>query len=151
MHNDISTIGARIAEERQRQSASQKETAALGHVSLRTQAAYEMGESMPNLAYMKQLAAAGFDVTYIITGERVASTIADDEAELLARYRGSSLELRKAALAVLGIAAQAPATGSTFNASSGNIKIGQVSHGPITGSQTINVGGGGRKKKGKTD
>lgn len=150
MHKDNSSIGARIADERQRLGAGQKELAAIGGVSLRTQAAYEMGESMPNLAYMTLLAASGFDVTYIITGRRVSSTVADDEAELLARYRVSSLELRKAALAVLGVSAPPPATGSTFNAG-GNVNVGQVSHGPITGSQTINMGVGGRKKKGNKD
>lgn len=151
MHMDTSTIGARIAAERQRLNANQKDTATAGGVSLRTQAAYEMGESTPNLAYMTLLASIGFDVTYIITGRRVGATVADDEAALLNFYRVASPELRRAALAVLSSASQGSASGSAFNASGGDVNINQVSHGPIVAPQTFTMNVGGRKKKGKND
>ncbi|QWP75074.1 hypothetical protein J5226_15690 [Lysobacter sp. K5869] len=90
---------------------NQSITAATGQVSLRTQAAYEMDESTPDLAYMALLARAKFDLTYIIAGRRDDSMVGNDELDLLICYRAASPELRRAAIAVLnGMAGHSTAT-----------------------------------------
>ncbi|MCL6619462.1 MAG: helix-turn-helix domain-containing protein [Thermomonas hydrothermalis] len=76
--------GRRLKEERERLGLSQTSMASLANASKGSQILYEKGKP-PTADYLKAIAAAGADVTYILTGrrERPASELTD-RARLLA-------------------------------------------------------------------
>ena len=78
--DQMSTIGERLREERERLSKNQVDFGKLGGVSKRAQINYEQGVRQPDTEYLSALAKAGVDVTYVVTGSRpsVAQKIADD-------------------------------------------------------------------------
>lgn len=76
----MDTIGARIREERDRLGLSQEEFAALGGVRKRAQIYYEQDERCPDGHYFAAIAAAGADVTYVLTGARSAGAPAPTSA-----------------------------------------------------------------------
>lgn len=62
-------------------------------VSRRTLSAWENGEQTPNAAVLAQMARHGFDILYVVTGQRAGeaeSTLAPVERELLQAWRQSS-------------------------------------------------------------
>jgi transcriptional regulator with XRE-family HTH domain len=61
----------RLKQERQRLGLSQEEFARLGGVQKRAQIHYEKGERKPDTDYLAAVAAAGVDVRYVITGQRL--------------------------------------------------------------------------------
>jgi transcriptional regulator with XRE-family HTH domain len=69
----VGTIGARLREERERRSISQDAFAKKAGVHRRTQVNYEAGERKPDADYLAAIAGLGVDVSYIVTGVRVAS------------------------------------------------------------------------------
>jgi transcriptional regulator with XRE-family HTH domain len=73
------SIGTRLREERLRLGKSQDEFAHLAGVQRRAHIRYEQDERVPDAAYLAAIAAAGADVTYILTGrrERPASELTD--------------------------------------------------------------------------
>lgn len=83
-------ISERLAEERLRLGKTQKEMAALGKVGDRSYWHYEKGERSPDAEFLENLAQAGADVLYILTGQRAAGLLQPDEAALLDNYRHSS-------------------------------------------------------------
>lgn len=91
----ISSSGERLSEERTRLGLSQSETAQVAKdlgvpgATRQSQARYEKGQATPSAAYMSAVATVGFDVLYILTGERRATTpqLAPDEEALLKHYR----------------------------------------------------------------
>lgn len=93
----------RLKEERERIGHTQAQLAAIAGVTKTSQSNYESDKRQPDTGYLAAIAGAGIDVQYVVTG-RPAAPIAGDEAELLARYREASPELRAAALRVLGVA-----------------------------------------------
>lgn len=80
-------IAERLAEERLRLGKTQKEMAAVGQVGDRSYWHYEKGERSPDSEFLANIAAAGADVLYILTGQRTGGTLAPDEAALLDNYR----------------------------------------------------------------
>lgn len=64
-------IGERLKDERERLGLNQTDFAALGGAGRKTQFNYETGERVPDGAYLSAIAAAGADVLYILTGQRV--------------------------------------------------------------------------------
>lgn len=92
-------IGERLREERDRLGLNQSDFAALGGIGRKTQFNYESGERVPDGAYLAAIAAAGADVLYILTGQRVAPVapaLTRREAVLLDNYRHSSPEGQEA-------------------------------------------------------
>jgi len=86
----MSGIGDRLREERERLGMSQAIFGELGGVKANAQGNYENGTRFPDAGYLASLAAVGVDVLYVVTGERKperADSISKAEANLLADYR----------------------------------------------------------------
>ncbi|MDD4930485.1 MAG: helix-turn-helix transcriptional regulator [Gallionella sp.] len=66
------SIGIRLREERERLGFSQAGFAEIAGAHRKSQGNYELGERMPDAAYLSAIAAAGADVLYILTGQRSA-------------------------------------------------------------------------------
>lgn len=88
-------LGRRLAEERDRLGLSQERFGKLVGASRDSQANYEWGLQRPDSAYFENIAAAGADVLYILTGTRTISEAAL-EADLK-RY-GDAWEVLELAL-----------------------------------------------------
>jgi transcriptional regulator with XRE-family HTH domain len=67
-------IEKRLREERERMGHSQESAGATGGVRKQAQHLYESGERHPDTRYLLKLQAGGFDVPYILTGERTPAT-----------------------------------------------------------------------------
>jgi len=94
------SIGERLREERNRLGLSQPVFAEAGGVTKKTQMLYESGERHPDALYMAAIAAAGADVLYILTGQRVGAAapvapLKPDETALLDNYRNSPEEQQR--------------------------------------------------------
>ncbi|MBF0605707.1 MAG: helix-turn-helix transcriptional regulator [Nitrospirae bacterium] len=87
----MNIFGERLREERKRLKLNQSQFAALGGVQVRAQIHYEKDERRPDADYLIAIAAAGADVTYIITGVRSGTpsvpTLTREEECLLDNYR----------------------------------------------------------------
>ena len=103
----MSTIGARLAEERRRLGYSQTKFAALGGAAKRTMIDWEKDVASPNAAFLSSIAAAGADVLYILTGQRAGEVLPNREAALLDNYRQSD-ERSKRLIEQLASAAAEP-------------------------------------------
>lgn len=97
----MTTIGGRLREERERLGVNQTDFASHGGVGRKSQFNYEDGGRMPDAAYLAAIAELGADVLYIVTGERSAHALLDNERLMLERYRACPPTLRDAALRVL--------------------------------------------------
>ena len=86
--------GIRLAEERTRLHMTQDAMAAAAGVAKSTYCNYEAGKRAPDAVCLTNLAAAGADVLYILTGQRSAGALAPDEAALLDNYRHTPEEKR---------------------------------------------------------
>ena len=86
---------------RRAKSVSQGEMAEIGGVSLATQQNYEAGRTKPTTDYLRKIAAAGFDVNFLLTGERDARTLSAEDSWLLSIWHQAEPTLRSAALRVL--------------------------------------------------
>ena len=63
-------ITDRLREERIRLGLTQEELAVLGGIRVNAQSVYERGARVPNANYLSNVARAGVDVLYVVTGER---------------------------------------------------------------------------------
>ena len=61
-------IAERLRQERERMGHNQADFAAIGGATRKTQYNYESGERVPDAGYLAEIAAAGADVNYILTG-----------------------------------------------------------------------------------
>ncbi|WP_081271635.1 helix-turn-helix domain-containing protein [Variovorax paradoxus] len=97
-------VGARLKEERDRLGWSQATLAETAGASRRAVVAWEGGVTVPGADALAALAPHGFDVLYIVIGQRsapVESRLSPDEATLLKNYQHSDAEGRAAARTVL--------------------------------------------------
>lgn len=78
-------IGNRLRAERQNLSLTQAELAAYMEISQPTQVGYESGTRAPSADYLAQLHERGFDVFYILTGNRSAPLTTHEWITLVAR------------------------------------------------------------------
>ena len=118
----VTTIGARIREERNRMALSQEAFGAIPGVTKQAQIKYEKDERHPDTLSLAAIAAAGADVLYILTGQRsgvaAAAPVAAEPAAQLSRralavaqnYEATSEEGKKIIEAAAFAAAQ-PAPG----------------------------------------
>ena len=100
----MSTIGARLKDERKRLGLKQEDFAVVAGVTRRPYAEWESGNTSPTAVQLAAMAAAGADVRYIVTGERDGTppeTLTGDERELLALFRRASLSVKAAAIGAL--------------------------------------------------
>ena len=65
----MAAIGQRIRHERQRIGLSQADLASLVGVHRKTQGNYELGARKADAHYLRELATAGVDISYVLTGE----------------------------------------------------------------------------------
>ena len=114
-------IGNRLREERERLGLTQPVFAELAGAKKRTLIDWEKDVSSPTAVQLAQLAAAGADVLYILTGGREgpppAPALSAEEETMLAYFRDASKEVRRAAL------------GALLSSTAG----GQVFHGNVSG------------------
>jgi transcriptional regulator with XRE-family HTH domain len=61
-------IGSRLREERKRLNLNQTQLAEVAGISLTSQSHYESGTHRPDSAYLSQVARAGIDILYVLTG-----------------------------------------------------------------------------------
>ena len=83
-------IGERLRVERERLTYTTLQIAQLIGVTESVYLTYETGEADPGIFCMPRLSACGFDVQFIITGERLKPV--PEENELLQRFRELSLK-----------------------------------------------------------
>lgn len=123
-------IGNRLREERERLGLTQPVFAELAGAKKRTLIDWEKDVSSPTAVQLAQLAAAGADVLYILTGQRSRAQPAHDAAEqvLLDSYRRCSSQARQnliqtAALLAAGLPGSAGGGGEQVNTASGAVQI----------------------------
>lgn len=116
----------RLVEERDRLGLKQNEFAEQIPVTARAQRNYEKGEREPDACYLAAVAKMGVDVLYLITGQRSANALSEDERQLLALFRAASLPVKMAAVGALQGAALSGA--SQTNTAEGSVMIG-IQHG----------------------
>ncbi|WP_439144309.1 transcriptional regulator [Pseudomonas aeruginosa] len=112
-----------MRQERERIGLSQTEFAAIADkagvagATRQSQSLYEKGKRMPDAGYLAVVAAAGVDVSYVLTGQRQGvpapaptqeqdAPLAPDERALLDNYRHSSPEAKDAIKATSAALAQ---------------------------------------------
>jgi len=86
----MSGIGDRLREERERLGLSQGVFGEIGGVKANAQGNYEKGERNPDAGYLAAIAARGVDVLYVVTGERrptSSESLNEEEARLIAEFR----------------------------------------------------------------
>ena len=123
-------IGNRLREERERLGLTQPVFAELAGAKKRTLIDWEKDVSSPTAVQLAQLAAAGADVLYILTGQRSSAQPAHDAAEqvLLDSYRRCGSQARQnliqtAALLAAGLPGRAGGGGEQVNTASGAVQI----------------------------
>ncbi|TAM72327.1 XRE family transcriptional regulator [bacterium] len=101
----MSTTGNRLREERQRLGKTQLSFAVLCGVRKRAQINYEQDKRKPDSAYLEAVAAAGADVTYVLTGRRMGvapATLPTAHQSLCAAFDRATLD----GVQLLGLAAK---------------------------------------------
>jgi len=96
-----SSFGERLCEERKRAGLTQAAFAVLGGVTPKSQVLYEKSERLPDAGYLAAIANEGFDVMYILIGQRVAEALSVEESALLTGYRNVDQRARAGVLALL--------------------------------------------------
>jgi len=105
--NNLVSLPDRLREERRKMGLNQTDFAGIGGVTKKTQMLYEKGGGNPNSAYLSATAAAGADVLYILTGQRMPiSDLSREEECLVDNYRNSPPEGRKSLDSVSAALAQ---------------------------------------------
>lgn len=123
-----SLFGSRLKEARKALGWNQAQAAEISGVSREHWGRCERGIAVPGGEVLAALAAHGFDVLYVLSGESEQPKmpkLAPDEQILLDSYRDASPTLRKAALAAL---LSGGGVGSNIQSAVGNdaIQIGNV-------------------------
>lgn len=116
-------IHERLREERARLGLHQKDVASLVGMTPRAQLMYEAGDRHPDSKYLAALAASGFDIGYILTGQRTSADFTATEIDLVHAYRNATPAGRLAVMTVLNATTpgQPPAPRQVFNAPVGQV------------------------------
>ena len=85
-------IGQRLSEERKRLKLTQKQVCEALDIGAASLSRYEQGKRMPDILQACEFSALGYDMQYVMTGTHVgqASSLSDDERQLLTSYRGTN-------------------------------------------------------------
>lgn len=114
----------RLCEERKRLGFNQADFGAIGGVTKQTQHMYEAGKSSPDVAYLAEIAKAGADVLYIVTGRRTPNTLqtlSPEENALLASFSAAPQLGQVAAMAALEATTQATQPQQVFHGNVGSV------------------------------
>jgi transcriptional regulator with XRE-family HTH domain len=90
LYIQMTGIGPRLREERERLGMTQKVFGVIGGVEPNAQGKYESGERTPKADYLAAVAGQGVDVLYVLTGQRTPTPIehlSGAEANVLGSYR----------------------------------------------------------------
>ncbi len=99
---DRKTFGVRLGDERKRLGFSQADVRLRTGVGKNAQINYEAGTTIPDAEYLWLLRGAGFDLMYVLTGERSPETPLNPELQnLLDAYAVAPLALRRAVFCAL--------------------------------------------------
>lgn len=104
----MSYISERLREIVQQSGRSQASFAEMMGISLSSQKNYEKGLRKPDVEYLTRLHEAGFDVVYLLTGERSVARLSQAESDLLTVWRQADLGRQFAAYNVLVGTAEPP-------------------------------------------
>jgi transcriptional regulator with XRE-family HTH domain len=123
------SIGERLRQEREARGLTQQAMASLVQASERAVNDWERDVSSPKALALAALGVHGFDVGYIVTGQRdyePPRRMSPEEQVLLEHWRGASRAVKSAAMAVLLSDGHTMRAGTTqqFNA-----PVGQVAQG----------------------
>ena len=135
--------GSRLKAERQRLGMTQEAFGTSCGVLKGAQINYESGKRHPDTDYLAAAAQIGVDVLYVITGQRSAASVA--EQQLLASFRASSSVLQQAALAVLGVQAASSPPPASFVGATGS-EVGQVVQGTSVNQDRVDIRIGSKKR-----
>ncbi|QPF74218.1 helix-turn-helix transcriptional regulator [Roseateles sp. DAIF2] len=133
------SVQERFKAERERLRLTQPQAADLTGVGKTTVINWEKGLSSPTAVQLAELAKAGMDVLYVITGDHAggvspAPTLSAEEQTMLDYFRDASKEVRRAALgALLGAPAvmkQVGGSHSQHNSGAGSVQIGTMESTP---------------------
>jgi transcriptional regulator with XRE-family HTH domain len=91
----MNTIGQRLADERKRLGYNQPDFGKLGGVKKGTVINWEKGLTSPTGEFLAEIAKAGADINYIITGERIEKILTNRESALIDNYRNSNEKDKK--------------------------------------------------------
>ena len=83
-----------LQEERTRLGLKAKYVAAVTGITTQTQSNYELGKRTPDALYLTKLIDLGFDIHYVLTGEREDSRLTSQEKTLLRLFRESPKEVQ---------------------------------------------------------
>ena len=86
----MSGIGLRLRQERERLGLSQKTFGEIGGVEANAQGKYENGDRAPKADYLSRVAARGVDVLYVLTGNpppTLVDNLSQLEEKVLISYR----------------------------------------------------------------
>ena len=101
LRKENATIYERLRNERERLKFSQARVGGRLGVSRATYMKYESGETAPNACQLSELADMGFDIYYIVVGERSANELGAELCNLVDAYSAAAPALKLAAFAVL--------------------------------------------------
>ncbi|MDQ0250943.1 transcriptional regulator with XRE-family HTH domain [Sphingomonas kyeonggiensis] len=76
-------FSSRLRAERKTKGLNQTEFGRLGGVGLQTQSRYEKAETEPGAEYFANLAGAGVDVHFVLTGRRARELFSESQTELI--------------------------------------------------------------------
>ena len=86
----MSVIGSRLRQERERLGLSQKAFGMIGGVEANAQGKYENGDRAPKADYLSRVAERGVDVLYVLTGSptpTLMDNLSQVEEKVLVSYR----------------------------------------------------------------
>ena len=92
MDKYLGFLSLRLAQERKRLGLEQTEVCKLVGISIPTLSRYENGHRAPDLALSKRLSDLGYDIHYVMTGERLGASVSDmtdDERDLVGLYQAA--------------------------------------------------------------
>lgn len=108
LHQSVMEVCERLHEIVAQSGMTQRDFAALMNINISTQHNYEKGLRKPNIEYLTRLHEAGFDVVYLLTGDRSVARLSQAESDLLTVWRQVNPQRRTAAYNALVGTAQPP-------------------------------------------
>ncbi len=86
----MNTFGTRLRSERKRLGYTQDQFSDACAISKSSQLNYERDSRIPDAGYLRQAAALGVDVLFVITEQHATASLSQDEAQLLRHYRSQT-------------------------------------------------------------
>ncbi len=128
-----------LSEERNRLGLKAKDVAHFVGIALSTQSNYEHGKRFPDTQYLSAISKLGFDLTYVITGERHHHNLDTQEQLLIQLFREAPTSVKRHILSGLLSESSVPNIEDIQDAKeSKSVSIGNNNQGDVT-IQDINI------------